>query len=369
MIIKEQSFVLSCREVRAIAVEGEFSSNFIRLAYNVHLGDCDECLDFVCDIEASVPVQSFPMKRLGQTAAKTLIAPEKTAPQPANFLRRWLQWRPRMNTPGLRLATAGVSLALLLGVSLLGWRQFNQQPLVALAQAISYPPPALSDYSFLSPNLSTPTPPPDAAKRQPSPGIVATVAENETTYGAELVASVVHKPDILAELVTTAGTIRGSQTSAPGRVITPTGAVMVNPRPIFRWTPIPGATSYAITVGDVNQYPVLESGPLSGDITTWQAPRSLPGGAYSWSLVAQVGEKKVVLPDLEQPEAKFALLSAKQRRARTQLLRQARPSLPLAVFYAQAGMVAEARGELRSYLRRHPQNVAARQLQQRIRHW
>jgi hypothetical protein len=133
--------------------------------------------------------------------------------------------------------------------------------------------------------------------------------------------------------------------------------VFVDSRPIFRWTPVPGATSYAITVGDSNQYPVLESGPLSGDITTWVAPRPLPGGAYSWSLVAQVGEKEVVLPALEQPEA------------RTQLLRQARPSLPLAVFYAQAGMVAEARGELRSYLRRHPQNVAARKLQQRIRRW
>ncbi len=369
MMIKEQSFVLSCREVCNIAEQGEFSSNFLRVAYNVHLGDCPECLEFVCQVEARVPLQSFPMKRLGQTLPQTIIAPETVPLLYPEFLPRWRQWRPRWNQFGARIATAGAALVLLLSVTILGWQRLSIQTLAVTTLNLNHSNSAgLMDYSFLSPKPIPQSVPSSTPAPQLKQTAIRQTAEFAPNRDDELLATNLRKPEILRELDSFPGQVRGEEIADAGRILAPVGVIAAH-LPAFRWTPVAGATSYQVRVADAGQNPVLDSGLLSGTTTKWAAPTALPGGVYSWAVIAQTGEQKIVLPGLEQPEAKFAILNKRQQQARTKLLAQPRPSLPLAFFYAQAGMVAEAQSELNRYLRLHPSNKAARQLRQRLRHW
>jgi hypothetical protein len=76
--------------------------------------------------------------------------------------------------------------------------------------------------------------------------------------------------------------------------------------------------------------------------------------------------RKVVSPSASSPEIKFAVLSAADFSELIRL-RKSNSHLALGVFYARAGLLAEAEPEFESLIRLNPQSELARKLLQSVR--
>jgi putative zinc finger protein len=128
----------------------------------------------------------------------------------------------------------------------------------------------------------------------------------------------------------------------------PVGTLTRNARPAFRWRPLPGDWSYEVAVFDARLSRVAASGPLSG--TGWTPPRDLPaGGVLTWQVTARGNGEEVTAPRPPRPEARFLILSPEEAAALARDETAAGHShLARAVLYAGAGLVEEARAELRA---------------------
>jgi hypothetical protein len=118
-------------------------------------------------------------------------------------------------------------------------------------------------------------------------------------------------------------------------------------RPQFSWQAFAGASAYRVEVYDENFRKLGESPELTS--TTWSPVEPLPDGhVYSWTVTARTGSDQVREPVPPSPEAKFVILPTDE----VERLSDARRRFPnahllLAALYARAGVLAEARAELK----------------------
>jgi len=155
-------------------------------------------------------------------------------------------------------------------------------------------------------------------------------------------------PAELAALIGKPETLLGSATqSTPFALLAPVGTFVEDARPMFRWQPLSGATSYKITVFDSALNEVAASPALSGK--AWKSSVPLERGkVYMWQVAATRGGEQVVAPVPPAPEAKFEILDLSQANSLAQVKReQPNAHFTLGRAYASSGVLDEAEREFR----------------------
>ena len=158
-------------------------------------------------------------------------------------------------------------------------------------------------------------------------------------------------------------TMLGSPSAPPAfRLLSPVGRVSVSDRPAFTWSALDGAKSYKVTVYGAGYKKIAESPVVSE--TSWQSTDTLPrGDVYTWTVTAQGGKGTIVEPAPPQPEAAFKVLEA-DTAAELQQATASHPHDPLllAVLYARAGAVDEARAQIDALAAENPDSRLVAQL-------
>jgi hypothetical protein len=173
-------------------------------------------------------------------------------------------------------------------------------------------------------------------------------------------------PPVLEELAGQESTLRGGNSGQSFKLIFPTRTVLVPDRPRFKWEQVSRASAYRVYVNDPSGHEVARSEELSSERTEWVVPKPLKrGGIYAWTVIAVVDKKEIVSPGPSSPEMKFQILSDDSLQQLNQL-KKARSHLALGVFYARAGLIAEAERELRELVRINPKSKVARTLFHRV---
>ena len=154
---------------------------------------------------------------------------------------------------------------------------------------------------------------------------------------------------VLDQLITNPGTLRGGPAPAGKRfeLLLPVGTTVVSDNPVFRWTPLDGATGYVVSVFDERFEKVAESPTVV--VPEWQAAPALPRGrVLSWQVSAKVRGNSVHAPAPPAAEARFEVVD-QQTADQIAAMRREHPgnSLLLAMVLARAGALDEALGVLR----------------------
>jgi hypothetical protein len=179
-----------------------------------------------------------------------------------------------------------------------------------------------------------------------------------------LVTGRLESPPDDAELRGKRGTLLGEDNSkAEFALLGPVGTVVRGERPVFRWRPLTGATSYKVTILDPDFNVVASSPPLTTNSWTPES-RLARGVVYSWQVAAVESDgREVIAPSAPAPEARFKVLGLERAR---ELMRaekvNPRSHLARGVLYARAGLLDDAERELRALVSANPQSPAARKL-------
>ena len=145
-------------------------------------------------------------------------------------------------------------------------------------------------------------------------------------------------------------------------LISPVATAVLSARPTFRWKLLDGDWTYVVRVFRPGFEQVAASGDLSG--SQWTPESGLPSGiTYERKIVAQRGAERVTFPQPPQARPRFRVVDSATS-ARLRELAQARPGvhLLLAIEYAKAGLIEEARRELQVELQRSEDASAIRRL-------
>ncbi|MGB7070430.1 MAG: zf-HC2 domain-containing protein [Pyrinomonadaceae bacterium] len=180
------------------------------------------------------------------------------------------------------------------------------------------------------------------------------LAENSLRTGKLLVAD-------LSDLNPPSGTTMG-----PDDVMTqfnlsgPIGKVVDTTQPTLSWEPIAGDVRYRVEVFDPAFNKVAESPELG--VTSWQ-PKLQRGRVYSWQVVATTSDGEITAPHRPQPEARFKVLD-NANSSSIAALKQSHPNahLLLAAAYADAGLVNEAKLELKKLAAKNPRSKIPKSL-------
>jgi hypothetical protein len=135
-------------------------------------------------------------------------------------------------------------------------------------------------------------------------------------------------------------------------LIGPIGKVVNASSPRLRWKPLAGSNGYRVDVFDANYNKVASSATLSS--TSW-SPRLTPGKTYIWQVTALKSGKEFRSPVRPASEARFRLLD-KEQQAKIARLRKQFPGshLLLGIAYARAGLIEEAKTEMRAFAKANP---------------
>ena len=152
------------------------------------------------------------------------------------------------------------------------------------------------------------------------------------------------------------GVLRGEEDRQPFHLMEPVGIRMLSDRPVFRWTPVSGASHYQVTVFTEDEKIVAQA-TVEG--TSWQpSPASWRGMRLFWQVTANRGAERIVAPAPPAPRASFEIVSESvaERLHRTQ------GHLPKAVAYAQEGLKTEALHEMSQLIADNPNSELVRKL-------
>jgi hypothetical protein len=190
-----------------------------------------------------------------------------------------------------------------------------------------------------------------AIRSHASAPAVQTASKFPPQYQAEVQAAidsgVLHIPASITGMTGGPIQLRSETKAAPSafHLISPTATAVIDDTPIFRWTPLEGAT-YSISVYDDHFNQVASAESLHS--TEWHPDKPFSrGAAYLWEVRAARGAHTQRAPAATEPEARFAVLSAAdaQRLAAARAAMADQP-LALGIIYADAGALADAKTEL-----------------------
>ncbi len=150
--------------------------------------------------------------------------------------------------------------------------------------------------------------------------------------------------------------------AASFNVLSPLDQVVTKDRPSFVWEAMHGATGYRVRVYGAGYRKIVESPLLDG--TQWQSAISLPRGeSYTWTVTAESRHGEVRQPALPQPEAAFKIMAADAAAALNAAAQShANDPLLLAVLYARAGAIDDARAQINLLAAQNPDNPRVAQL-------
>jgi hypothetical protein len=183
----------------------------------------------------------------------------------------------------------------------------------------------------------------------------------------------IRRPSGLAALSAPNGVpdkLRGTGDKARFKLLSPAGIVLAEDRPVFRWETMNGATDYQVFIGDLKQQDAIASEKLPANATQWVPETGLKRGrTYFWAVTATVDGELVTAPRPTEPEIKFKVLEESKMRELNQLNKSPRSNLALGIFYANAGMVAEAEREFQKLAKQNPDSRIAASLLRVVRSW
>jgi hypothetical protein len=152
------------------------------------------------------------------------------------------------------------------------------------------------------------------------------------------------------------------------KLVSPLGRVIREDRPVLRWRPLSGATSYTVSLFDADFNRVARSAPQSA--TEWRVPVGLQRGRiYSWEVTAQKDGREINAPVAPQPRAQFKVVEAERLEELSVLQRRSRSHLALGVMYARSGLLAVAEREFQQLLKDNPHSSLARKLLRTVQAW
>jgi hypothetical protein len=342
---------------------------------DLHLKICAPCeedirsfLAFREQIEPEMNVSYGPITR--QPARETL----------SSSRINW--WRGLAWKPAYAVAIILIGIAIIIGAALLlNRRAANQQVQHLPTPSIS--PDSDSDSaanvspSPVAPNES-PTVNPNSAeasvvlsdrvgtitvdKSGKFTGLADVPAATRDQIAKVLLSERLERPAILKELGGQNPGLRGSGNTDPFKLLAPARAVIVTDRPTLKWEKAARATSYRVYVSDRAGQIITRSDELSAETTDWKVTQTLKRGeVYVWTVVAVVDGKEIVSPGPAAPEMKFQVLSMRSLE-QLNMLKKTRSHLALGVFYANAGLTAEAQQEFRELVRLNPKSKVASKL-------
>ena len=267
----------------------------------------------------------------------------------------------------LRLAGAVAMLALLILVFALWLR--GQKEGSAIVGGPAAPSPSISH----SPTQSSPEAPPVKILLALNDGAGAITLDSQGNFvgldslsppdqqrvKAALETGEVQISKTIKELRESSAPNMGGSSGGALGLIGPTGAVVEDRRPTFRWLPLNGATSYQITITDpaAGYKEVISSPQLQG--RKWTVDRPLERGrVYTWQITARAVDGEV-----KSPEAKFKVLdpAAAGALARVKKIYAGR-RLAMGLLYAEAGLLDDAERELKALVVANPQSPIAKSL-------
>lgn len=202
-------------------------------------------------------------------------------------------------------------------------------------------------------------------------GLETFPAELQQPISEALLAGALKKPAVLGDLVSGRGALKGSPaTNSPFKLLSPGRTVITEDRPVFRWTPLDGASSYQVQVGDLNGNEAANSGPLSSNITQWTPAKPLKRGiVYSWIVTATVNGEEITVPASSEAEMRFKVLGKREMAELAALKKEDQSHLALGIFYAREGMVAEAEREFQLLAKDNPDSPIVSKLLRSLRSW
>ena len=177
------------------------------------------------------------------------------------------------------------------------------------------------------------------------------------------------RPAEIADLLAGGAVLRGPAAAPRLLPRSPLATAVLDGRPTFRWSPLPDAVTYRVTVFDRDFNPVADSGPVSS--AEWRPARPLPAGAvYAWQVKARRGGGELTAPGPGSPQALFRVLAADRAAAIGRAARETGGShLALGLLYARAGLLDDAERELSEAVRESPAAEAPRELLATVRSW
>jgi hypothetical protein len=180
----------------------------------------------------------------------------------------------------------------------------------------------------------------------------------------------IRRPSALSALNGVSDKLRGTGDKARFKLLSPAGIVLAEDRPVFRWEPLNGATEYQVFIGDLKQQDAIASEKLPANTTEWVPETRLKRGRiYFWAVTATVNGGSITSPRPTEPEVKFKVLEEAKMRELKELNKTPRSNLALGVFYANAGMVAEAEREFQRLVKQNPDSSVAAKLLRAVRYW
>jgi hypothetical protein len=297
-------------------------------------------------------------------------------------------WRGLAWTPAYAVAIILIGIAIIMGAALLlNRRAANQQ--VQRLPTPSISPDSNSDNraadgspSSVAPNESPTVNPNSVEATVVLSDLVGTItvdknghvsgldevpASTRDQIAKVLLSESMERPAILKELGAQEAGLRGGNNTAPFKLLAPSRTVIVTDRPTLKWEKATGASSYRVYVNDRAGQVIKRSDELSAETTEWKLTQSLKRGeTYVWIVVAVVDGKEVVSPGPAAPEMKFQVLSMRSLE-QLNTLKKTRSHLALGVFYAKAGLTAEAQQEFQELVRLSPKSKVASKLLKAVR--
>ncbi len=170
-------------------------------------------------------------------------------------------------------------------------------------------------------------------------------------------------PSAARDLAGPAATLMGPADADLFHVEAPVATMVLEDRPEFRWTVMPGAHGYVVTVQEQGAGIVATSPVLTANAWTPQAALAA-GRTYVWQVAATTGGAEIVAPGPSLPPAKFGVIDS----ATASALRALPPSHAVrGILFANAGLLDAAERELAALAARNPDSPVARDLLQQVR--
>ena len=148
-------------------------------------------------------------------------------------------------------------------------------------------------------------------------------------------------PPVLSDLRGQHSPVMGDAAAPAFSLVSPVATVVLDPRPVLRWTARARSDAYTVTLQDQTTGATFNSPAVHG--TEWTPEQPLVRGrTYAWQVGVAVGATEDITPRPPDPPARFMIADAATA-ARLEHL----PASPLerGVLYASAGLLDEARRE------------------------
>jgi hypothetical protein len=170
-------------------------------------------------------------------------------------------------------------------------------------------------------------------------------------------------PPTLADLIGRRGALMGPADIPGFHLVAPVGTAVLGTSPTLRWTPLPGATTYLVTLQEQASGETMNSPPLTG--AEWTPERPLiRGRSYAWQVAGSTNGRETVTPKPPDPPARFMVAEAPDA---VRLERLPASHLVRGVLYANAGLLDDAERELAALSVQNPNSEVADRLLKQIR--